>query len=126
PAQPKPIVLVGFMAAGKSLIGGLLAERLGIPFVDTDKVIEDEFGTSIAGIFRDRGEQVFRDAERSLIRRLLDGSERVIAAGGGAFIDPDTRGSLNRHAQTVWLDPPFEVIMVRIAGSDVRPLVSGR
>ena len=122
----KPVVLVGFMAAGKSKIGRLLAERLGVPFVDTDKAIEDSFGIPIAEIFRDHGESVFRDAERRLIAALLAGDAKVVASGGGAFIDSSTRELLNRDACTVWLDTPIDHILARLARSDSRPLVMDR
>ncbi len=114
------------MAAGKSRIGRLLAERLGVPFVDTDKAIEDSFGIPIREIFRDHGESVFRDAERGFIADQLAGDRKVIAAGGGAFIDSSTRELLNRNACTVWLDTPIDHIMARLARSRDRPLARDR
>lgn len=120
----KPIVLVGFMAAGKSRIGRALAARLRVPFADADSMIEDEYGCSIADLFRDRGEAEFREAEKRLIRRLLTGERQVVAVGGGAFVDEDNRDALNRAARTVWLDTPFEVILPRLLRSNTRPLAS--
>lgn len=122
----KPLVLVGFMASGKSTVGELLADRLGVPFVDTDALIEEEFGMSIAEIFHERGEATFRQAERELILDLLADGLRVIAAGGGAFIDPVTRTRLAQSAQTIWLDPPFEAIETRLTQSSGRPIAAAR
>jgi shikimate kinase len=122
----RSIVLVGFMAAGKSRIGRLLAQRLRIPFVDTDQAIEESYRLSVADIFRERGEAEFREAERALIARLLGDEPRVIALGGGAFADQRNRESLNSGARTIWLDPPFEVILPRLRRSTARPLASSR
>lgn len=120
------VVLVGFMAAGKSRIGRLLAERLALPSVDTDVAIEEEQGCAIADIFRERGEAAFRDLEGELIARLVAGPPQVIALGGGAFVDERTRALLNERARTVWLDTPFELIAERVARSSHRPLARSR
>jgi shikimate kinase len=115
------------MAAGKSRIGGLLAQRLNLPFVDTDSKIEEICGVRVAQFFRERGEPEFRRAERKLILRLLQSGEpQVIAIGGGAFVDPHIRDELNRQARTVWLDSPFELVLKRLARSTVRPLAADR
>lgn len=114
------------MAAGKSAIGRLLAERLSLPFADTDKLIEQSFGLSVAEIFHERGEAAFRDAERTLISRLVAGERQVIAVGGGVFTEPRNRDLLNRGARTVWLDPPFELILPRLERSAKRPLAANR
>ncbi len=120
------IVLVGFMACGKTTVGRALAQRLGRSFVDTDHEIEHEFGLPVPAIFTRHGEQEFRDAERRLIERLLGRSNEVISIGGGAFVDPNARTSINARAISVWLDPPFELILERIARSGMRPLASGK
>ena len=121
------LVLVGFMAAGKTRIGRLLAERLGLPFVDTDKSIEQSFGLPVADIFRERGEPEFRKAERALIASLLAGEPKVVSIGGGAFLDAETRGALLAGARTIWLDPPFGVVLARLARSgSKRPLAAGK
>ena len=122
----KAVALVGFMAAGKSKIGRLLAKRLNWPFVDTDQHIEQAMGRSIADIFREQGESVFREAERASIAALIAGDARVLAVGGGAFVDPDNRAALNRHALTVWLDVPFDLILPRLARSRNRPLAANQ
>lgn len=119
----RPIVLVGLMGAGKSTVGRRLARRLGLPFVDSDAAIEDAAGFSAAEIFERYGEADFRDGERRLVARLVDGSVRVIATGGGAFVDPRTRQLLNERAITVWLDAPIDVLADRTGRRDTRPLL---
>ena len=124
--RPRPIVLVGFMAAGKSRIGRLLAKRLDLPFVDTDSRIEELYRRSVAEIFGQLGEADFRRAERELISRLLWEEAQVIAIGGGAFIDDETREALNRQALTVWLDAPVELVLARLGKSSSRPLATNK
>ena len=119
----RPIVLVGLMGAGKSTVGRRLAKRLGLPFVDSDAAIEDAAGYSAAEIFERFGEADFRDGERRLVARLIDGDVRVIATGGGAYVDPRTRELLNQRAITVWLDAPVEVLAERTGRRDTRPLL---
>lgn len=119
----RPIVLVGLMGAGKSTVGRRLAKRLGIPFVDSDVEIEEASGASTAELFERYGERDFRDGERRLVARLVDGTVRVIATGGGAFIDPRTRELLNDRAITVWLDAPIDVLAERTARRNTRPLL---
>jgi shikimate kinase len=115
------------MAAGKSRVGGLLAERLNVPFVDTDSKIEEICGVPVAQLFRERGEPEFRKAERKLILRLLQSGEpQVIAIGGGAFVDPHVRDALNRQARTVWLDAPLELVLERLSRSTIRPLAADK
>jgi shikimate kinase len=119
----RPIVLVGLMGAGKSTVGRRLAKRLGLPFVDSDEAIEEASGAPTAELFERYGEQDFRDGERRLVARLVEGDVRVIATGGGAFIDPRTRQLLNERAITVWLDAPVDVLVERTARRDNRPLL---
>jgi shikimate kinase len=121
----RPIVLVGLMGAGKSTVGRRLAKRLGLPFVDSDEAIEDAAGYSAAEMFERFGEADFRDGERRLVARLIDGAKGVIATGGGAFVDPRTRDLLNSRAITVWLDAPVDVLAERTARRDTRPLLRG-
>lgn len=113
------------MGAGKSTVGRRLAQRLGLPFVDSDHAIEHASGYSAAEVFERYGEQDFRDGERRLVARLIDGEVRVIATGGGAFIDPGTRELLNDKAITVWLDAPVPVLAERTSRRDTRPLLRG-
>ncbi len=120
----RPIVLVGLMGVGKSTVGRRLARRLGLPFVDSDSAIEDAAGgASTAEIFDLYGEVEFRDGERRLVARLVEGERRVIATGGGAFVDPATRRLLKERAVTVWLDAPVEVLAERTGRRDTRPLL---
>src|SRR6478609_6272970 len=91
----RPVVLVGLMGAGKSTVGRRLAKRLGLPFVDSDSAIEDAAGFPAAEVFERFGEADFRDGERRLVARLVDGTLSVIATGGGAYVDPRTRELLN-------------------------------
>lgn len=119
----RPIVLVGLMGAGKSTVGRRLARRLGLPFVDSDDEIEDAAGYSAAEMFERYGEADFRDGERRLVARLIDGSVRVIATGGGAYVDPRTRQLLNERAITVWLDAPVDVLAERTGRRNTRPLL---
>ena len=119
----RPIVLVGLMGAGKSTVGRRLARRLGLPFVDSDTAIEEASGTTTAELFERYGEHDFRDGERRLVARLIDGTVRVIATGGGAFVDPRTRELLNQRAITIWLDAPVEVLAERTGRRDTRPLL---
>ena len=119
----RPIVLVGLMGAGKSTVGRRLAKRLGLPFVDSDVAIEEASGSSTAELFERYGEQDFRDGERRLVARLIDGAVKVIATGGGAYVDPRTRQLLNERAITVWLDAPVDVLAERTSRRDTRPLL---
>ena len=119
----RPIVLVGLMGAGKSTVGRRLARRLGLPFIDTDSAIADAAGYSAAEIFERYGEADFRDGERRLVARLVDGEVRVIATGGGVFVDPRTRKLLNERSITVWLDAPVDILTERTARRNTRPLL---
>jgi shikimate kinase len=119
----QPVVLVGLMGVGKSTVGRRLAKRLGLPFVDSDSAIEDAAGYTAAEVFERYGEQDFRDGERRLVARLIDGEVRVIATGGGAYVDARTRKLLNERAITVWLDAPIDILAERTARRDTRPLL---
>src|SRR5438105_793143 len=119
----RPVVLVGLMGVGKSTVGRRLAKRLGLPFVDSDSAIADASGFTAAEVFEKYGEQDFRDGERRLVARLIDGEVRVIATGGGAFVDPRTRQLLNERAITVWLDAPVDILAERTSKRDTRPLL---
>lgn len=121
----RPIVLVGLMGAGKSTVGRRLAKRLDLDFIDSDVAIEDAAGATTAEIFARFGEADFRDGERRLVARLIDGTVRVIATGGGAFNDPRTRALLNERAITVWLDAPVDVLAERTGRRNNRPLLQG-
>jgi shikimate kinase/3-dehydroquinate synthase len=125
PITKRTIVLVGLMGAGKTSIGRRLAARLGLPFRDADVEIEAAAGCTIPELFARYGEQAFRDGERRVIRRLLTGEPMVLAFGGGAFMDPDTRAAVRAIATSVWLRCPLPVLTRRVAGRDNRPLLAG-
>jgi shikimate kinase/3-dehydroquinate synthase len=122
----RSIVLVGLMGAGKTSIGRRLAARLGLPFRDADQEIELAAGCTIPELFTRYGEPAFRDGERRVIRRLLAGDPMVVAFGGGAFMDPQTRESTRSEAISVWLRCTLPTLVRRVATRDNRPLLNGR
>lgn len=122
----KPIVLVGLMGVGKSTVGRRLATRLGLPFADADAEIETAAGMTVTEIFDSFGEPYFRDGERRVIARLLDGAPKVIATGGGAFINDETRSLILETALAIWLDAAPEVLVERVQRRDTRPLLRNR
>jgi shikimate kinase len=119
----RSIVLVGLMGCGKSSVGRRLASRLGIQFVDADEEIERVAAKSIVEIFTDHGEAYFRDGERRVIARLLSNGPQVLATGGGAFINPETRAKIRERGISVWLKADLPVLMRRVAKRDTRPLL---
>ena len=121
-----PIVLVGLMGVGKSTVGRRLANRLRVPFVDADTAIEQAAGMSIPEIFEHYGEPYFRDGERRVIARLVDGRPKVIATGGGAFINDETRALILEQATAIWLNASPEVLAERVKRRDTRPLLRGK
>lgn len=121
-----PIVLVGLMGVGKSTVGRRLAARLGVPFVDADNEIEAAAGLTISEIFERYGEPYFRDGERRVIARLIDGNPKVIATGGGAFIQEDTRALILDRALAIWLDADIDVLASRVSRRDTRPLLRNK
>ncbi len=123
--QRGSIVLVGLMGAGKTTIGRRLALRLGIAFRDADAEIERAAGITIADLFERYGEAAFRRGEQSVIRRLLSGPPIVLATGGGAFMDDSTRAEIRRHATSVWLRCPLDLLTRRVSGRTHRPLLQG-
>ena len=120
---PRTVALVGLMGAGKTTVGRRLAQALGLPFVDADEAISTAAGRSIEDIFAERGECEFRRGERQVIARLLAGPAHVLATGGGAFIDPNTRALMKAQAITIWLRAPLDVLMKRVSRRDHRPLL---
>ena len=121
----RSIVLVGLMGAGKTRIGRRMAARLGVPFRDADAEIELAAGCSIPELFRRYGERHFRDGERRVIRRLLAGDPLVLATGGGAFMDPDTRAAIRDSAVSIWLRCRLATLVRRVATRNTRPLLQG-
>jgi len=122
----RPVVLVGLMGVGKSTVGRRLASRLRLPFVDADHEIERAADLSVTEIFERFGEAYFRDGERRVIARLMDGNPKVIATGGGAFVNDETRALILRDATSIWLDAPPEVLAERVRRRDTRPLLRGK
>lgn len=119
----RSIVLVGLMGAGKTTVGRRLASRLGLPFIDSDNAIEEAAGQSIEDFFSEHGEQLFRDGERRVIARLLQGGPQVLATGGGAFMDTETRDNIIASGVSVWLHAGFETLMERVRRRSHRPLL---
>ena len=122
----KPIVLVGMMGVGKSSIGKRLAERLQTGFVDADDEIELAANCSISEIFEKYGEAHFRDGERRVITRLMDGEPKVIATGGGAFINDKTRQLILRNGISIWLRADIDILVDRVSRRSNRPLLKGK
>jgi shikimate kinase len=122
----RTIALVGLMGVGKSSIGRRLAKALGLPFRDADLEIERAAGRSVSDIFAELGEPAFRDGERKVIARLLGGRPHVLATGGGAFSDPETRALLKREAVTVWLRADLDTLIERVGRRNTRPLLKER
>ena len=114
------------MGVGKSSIGRRLAHTLGMPFRDADHEIEAAAGHSISEIFAKYGEAAFRDGERKVIARLLDAQPHVLATGGGAFNDPETRRLIRAKAVSIWLKADLEVLAARVGKRETRPLLIGK
>lgn len=122
----RTIALVGLMGVGKSSVGRKLATALDLPFRDADEEIERAAGQSVSDIFATLGEPAFRAGERRVIARLLDEPPHVLATGGGAFVDPETRVLMRRRALTVWLKADLAILARRVARKETRPLLRGR
>ena len=120
---PRSLVLIGLMGAGKSAIGRRLAKRLALDFVDADKEIEAAAGMSINDIFADHGEAYFRDGERRVIARLLSEGPFVLATGGGAFMNGQTRREISANGLAIWLRAELDILLERVSRRDTRPLL---
>jgi shikimate kinase len=119
----RPIVLVGLMGAGKTSVGRRLAEKLGLAFVDADHEIEAAAGQPIKDIFAEHGEAYFREGERRVIQRLLGNGAQVLATGGGAYMNDETRARIRAEGVSVWLRAPLPLLMKRVAKRQDRPLL---
>jgi shikimate kinase len=126
PAHRRTIALIGLMGVGKSTVGRRLARRLHLPFADGDAEIEAAAGMTVSDIFASLGEPEFRAGEARVMKRLLEGPRKVLATGGGAVLNPDTRAVLKRTAITVWMRADLEVVAQRVLRRDTRPLLRGR
>jgi shikimate kinase len=114
------------MGVGKSSVGRRLASALDLPFRDADTEVEAAAGRSISDIFTDMGEAAFREGERRVIARLLDLPPHVLATGGGAFVNDDTRFLINQNAVSVWLKADIELLARRVGRKDNRPLLKNK
>jgi shikimate kinase len=121
----RPVVLVGLMGAGKSTVGRRLASMLGRNFVDADDAIEHAAQRTIPEIFSEFGEEYFRDGERRVIARLIEEEAGVIATGGGAFVDDETRSLILTRAVAVWIDCDIDTLVERTSRRNTRPLLQG-
>lgn len=120
----RTVVLIGLMGAGKTSVGQALARKLGAVFRDSDAEVEAAAQFTIPEIFEKYGETAFRDGERRVIARLLDLAPHVLATGGGAFMNDQTRALLKGRAVTVWLRADLDVLVERTSGRSHRPLLN--
>ena len=126
PLRARTIALVGLMGVGKSSVGRRLANALDLPFKDADHEIEAAAGRTIPELFAEMGEPAFREGERRVIARLLDDPPHVLATGGGAFMNDETRRLIKEKAVSVWLKADLDILARRVSRKDTRPLVSGK
>ena len=120
---PRSLVLIGLMGAGKTAIGRRLATRFGLPFVDADHEIEKAAGLTIEDIFDTYGEPAFRDVERRVIARILEGGVQVVSTGGGAYMDMDTRATIAERGISLWLRASLDLLVTRTGRRGNRPLL---
>lgn len=121
----KPIMMIGLMGSGKTVIGKMLAQKLGVPFTDTDKLIEDEAGLRISDIFELYGEAKFREMERRIITSMATQEAQIISVGGGAFCQPEIREAVKGKLTSLWLRAAPETLLSRMDNLASRPLLAG-
>ncbi len=126
PLRRRTIALVGLMGVGKSSVGRRLANTLGLPFRDADVEVEAAAARSIPDIFTELGEPAFREGERRVIARLLEEPPHVLATGGGAFMNAETRKLIKEKALSVWLKTDLDVLARRVGRKNTRPLIAGK
>lgn len=119
----RTVVLVGMMGSGKTAIGRELAQRLDVPYVDSDAEIETAANASIAEIFDRSGEPFFRDREAEVIARLLKSDPCILSTGGGAYLAQRNRDAISKHGVAVWLDADLDLLWERVRHKDTRPLL---
>ena len=122
----KSVVLIGIMGSGKSAVGNMLSERLGVPFSDTDKMIEKEVGKEIYKIFEDSGEKYFRQVEEKVVGRALDSAAHIISTGGGSILSPKTRSMIKLNSCSIWIHCDEHIIAKRILNQKQRPLLKNK
>ena len=125
-ALTQPIVLVGLMGVGKTTVGKRLAARLGLRFLDADAEIEKAADMTVSEMFERYGEDAFRDGERRVISRLLGTKPMILATGGGAFMNEETRALIKEKALSIWLDADVKILADRVSRRDTRPLLRGK
>ena len=122
----KSIVLVGLMGSGKSAIGKILSERIGVPLSDTDKIIEEEVGKTVYEIFYDSGEKYFRQVEEEVVGRVLDETAHIISTGGGSILSSKTRKAIKSKSFSIWVQCDVNIISNRILDQEKRPLLKNK
>ncbi len=120
----RSVVLIGLMGAGKTAVGRRLANRLDLPFIDADTEIELAAGKTVGEIFAEHGEAYFRQGERKVLARLLDSGPQVLATGGGAYMDPETRAKIGERSLSIWLRAELPVLLNRVRRRGHRPLLA--
>ncbi len=123
PRLRRSVVLVGMMGSGKTAVGRALAQRLGVPFLDSDQAIEEAAQATIAEIFARDGEPFFRDRETEVLARLLSGPPAVLSTGGGAFMAERNRQVIAERGVSLWLDVDLDTLWERVRHKDTRPLL---
>ena len=122
----KSIVLVGLMGSGKSVIGKMLSERIGVPLSDTDKIIEEEVGKTVYKIFNDSGEKYFREVEEEVVGGVLDKAAHIISTGGGSILSSKTRKAIKTKSFSIWVQCNVDIISKRIHNQEKRPLLKNK
>ncbi len=122
----KSIVLIGMMGSGKSAVGEMLSERIGVPLSDTDKIIEEEVGKKIFQIFNDSGEKYFRQVEEKIMGKVLNDTEHIISTGGGSILSPKTRDLIKSRSYSIWVQCNVNIISRRILNQGKRPLLANK
>ena len=122
----KSIVLTGLMGSGKSAIGKVLSEKMGVPLSDTDEIIEKEVGKTIYEIFNDSGEKYFRQVEEKVVGRVLDKTAHIISTGGGSILSSKTRKAIKSKSFSIWVQCNVDIISKRINDQEIRPLLKNK
>ncbi len=122
----KSIVLIGLMGSGKSAIGKMLSQRIGVCLSDTDEIIEKEVGKKIYQIFNESGEEHFREIEEKVISRVLNDTPHIISTGGGSILSPKTRSLIKSKSCSIWVQCDVHIILKRITNEEIRPLLKNR